>query len=107
MRPTAAQLSGRNSARSSRFAKSMASTIATSDGRPDPLNRFATIGPVLPEAARRPTPKGGEPTDPHCGPPSPKLRPAPVIDLAGLIQRKFRLDGHSPAPPASTASPPL
>src|SRR5207247_5729883 len=30
-----------------------------------------------------------------------------VIDLAGLIQRKFRLDGHPPAPPASTASPPL
>src|SRR5438132_12289300 len=29
------------------------------------------------------------------------------IDLAGLIQRKFRLDGHPPAPPASTASPPL
>src|SRR5438093_4528451 len=30
-----------------------------------------------------------------------------VIDLAGLIQRKFRLDGHPPAPPPSTASPPL
>src|SRR5438552_10653560 len=30
-----------------------------------------------------------------------------VIDLAGLIQRKFRLDGPPPAPPASTASPPL
>src|SRR3989449_6782798 len=30
-----------------------------------------------------------------------------VIDLAGLIQRKFRLDGHPPAPSASTASPPL
>src|SRR5438876_11721734 len=30
-----------------------------------------------------------------------------VIDLAGLIQRKFRFDGHPPAPPASTASPPL
>src|SRR5213594_3068065 len=38
MRPTAAQLSGRNSARSSRFAKSVASTIATSDGRPDPAH---------------------------------------------------------------------
>jgi len=25
-----------------------------------------------------------------------------VIDLAGLIQRKFRLDGHPPAPPPST-----
>src|SRR5436309_1018273 len=36
MRPTVAQLSGRNSARSSRFAKSVASTIATSAGRPDP-----------------------------------------------------------------------
>jgi len=35
MRPTAGQLSGRNSAESSRFAKSAASTIATSDGRPD------------------------------------------------------------------------
>src|SRR6267142_1064210 len=30
-----------------------------------------------------------------------------VIDLAGLIQRKFRPYGHPPAPPASTASPPL
>src|SRR5207249_3203723 len=30
-----------------------------------------------------------------------------VIDLAGPIQRQFRLDGHPPAPPASTASPPL
>src|SRR5437899_3297706 len=36
IRHTAAQLSGLNSARSSRFAKSVASTIATSDGRPDP-----------------------------------------------------------------------
>src|SRR6266404_3382895 len=36
MRLTAAQLSGRNSARSSQFAKSVASTIATSDGPPDP-----------------------------------------------------------------------
>src|SRR3989442_1342503 len=36
MRPTAGQLSGRNSAGSSRFAKSVASTIATSDGPPDP-----------------------------------------------------------------------
>src|SRR6267142_1413246 len=30
-----------------------------------------------------------------------------VIDLAGLIQRKFRPYGHPLAPPASTASPPL
>jgi hypothetical protein len=36
MHPTAGQLSGRNSAASSRFAKSAAYTIATSDGRPDP-----------------------------------------------------------------------
>src|SRR5207249_10121171 len=36
MHPTADQLSGRNSAGSSRFAKSVASTIATSDGPPDP-----------------------------------------------------------------------
>src|SRR5206468_2681053 len=35
MRPTAGQLSSRNSAGLSRFAKSVASTIATSDGRPD------------------------------------------------------------------------
>src|SRR5206468_12169716 len=34
MHPTAGQLSGRNSAASSRFAKSVAYTIATSDGRP-------------------------------------------------------------------------
>src|SRR5436189_189501 len=37
MHPTAGQLSGRNSAESSRFAKSVAYTIATSDGRPDPV----------------------------------------------------------------------
>src|SRR2546426_9467229 len=36
MHPTAGQSSGRNSAGSSRFAKSVASTIATSDGPPDP-----------------------------------------------------------------------
>src|SRR3989454_7380512 len=36
MRPTAAQLSGRNSAGSPRSAKSVASPIATSDGPPDP-----------------------------------------------------------------------
>src|SRR5882724_5351763 len=30
-----------------------------------------------------------------------------VIDLAGLIQRKFRPYGHPLAPPAPTASPPL
>src|SRR5438445_11208981 len=36
MRPTAGELSGRNSAESSRFGKSVASTIATSDGPPDP-----------------------------------------------------------------------
>src|SRR5437667_12109870 len=36
MRPTAGELSGENSAGSSRFAKSVASTIATSDGPPDP-----------------------------------------------------------------------
>src|SRR2546427_13228849 len=32
---------------------------------------------------------------------------ANVIDLAGRIQRKFRLDGHPPAPAVSPASPPL
>src|SRR5438093_4755542 len=36
MGPTAAQLSRRTSARSSRFPKSVASFIAMSDGRPDP-----------------------------------------------------------------------
>jgi len=35
MHPTAGQLSGRHSAGSSRFAKSVASTIAMSDGRPE------------------------------------------------------------------------
>src|SRR5438477_9913456 len=33
--------------------------------------------------------------------------PRQVIDLAGLIQRKFRPYGHPLAPPASTASPAL
>src|SRR5207244_7778898 len=36
MRPSAGQLRGRDSAESSRFGKSVASTIATSDGPPDP-----------------------------------------------------------------------
>jgi len=36
MRPTAGQLSRRSSVGSSRFVKSVASTIATSDGRPEP-----------------------------------------------------------------------
>ena len=46
MHPTAGQLSGRNSAESSRFAKSVAYTIATSDGRPDPAQsvRHARAG---------------------------------------------------------------
>src|SRR5437773_6954311 len=30
-----------------------------------------------------------------------------LIDLAGLIRRRSQLDDYSPAPPASTASPPL
>src|SRR5437879_6357060 len=30
-----------------------------------------------------------------------------VIDLAGLIRRRSQLDDYSPAPPASSASPPL
>ena len=43
MRHTAAQLSGLNSARSSRFAKSVASTIATSDGPPDPAEPVRAV----------------------------------------------------------------
>src|SRR2546428_8339150 len=42
-----------------------------------------------------------------CSPDGVLAKDSQVIDLAGLIQRKFRLDGHPPAPPASTASPPL
>src|SRR2546422_7934284 len=70
MRPTAAQLSGRNSARSSRFAKSVASTIATSAGRPDPAQsvRRDRARPSV-RLLAAPPPKGGEPTDPHCWPP--------------------------------------
>src|SRR5437867_12922558 len=75
MRPTAAQLSGRNSARSSRFAKSVASTIATFDGRPDPAHsvRHDRARPsVSPLAA--PLPKwlasfSGALTSPHSSPP--------------------------------------
>src|SRR3989441_13220932 len=39
--------------------------------------------------------------------PSPNTRQAPSDGSGWLIQRKFRLDGLPPAPPASTASPPL
>src|SRR2546428_3087637 len=42
-----------------------------------------------------------------CSPDGVLAKDSQVIDLAGLIQRKFRLDGHPPAPPASTAFPPL
>ena len=75
MRPTAAQLSGRNSARSSRFAKSVASTIATSAGRPDPAQsvRHDRARPSV-RLLAAPPPKGpasfsGDSTDPHCWPP--------------------------------------
>jgi hypothetical protein len=47
MRPTVGQLSSRTSAGSSRFAKSVASTIVTSDGRPDaapPVHHAGTLG---------------------------------------------------------------
>ncbi len=56
MHPTAGQLSGRNSAGSSRFAKSVAYTIATSDGRPDPAQsvRHARARPSV-RLLRRPT----------------------------------------------------
>src|SRR5437867_4317351 len=58
MHPTAGQLSGRNSAESSRFAKSVAYTIATSDGRPDPVQsvRHARAGP--PSGCSVTTPSG-------------------------------------------------
>src|SRR2546427_1792037 len=75
MRPTAAQLSGRNSARSSQFAKSVASTIATSDGPPDPAEpvRDDQSHPSV-RLLAAPPPKGpasfsGGPTGPHCLPP--------------------------------------
>src|SRR5882724_1581566 len=85
MRPTADQLSGRNSARSSRFAKSVASTIATSAGRPDPAQsvRHDRARPSV-RLLAAPPPKGpasfsGGSTDPHCWPPlclpSPKRSP--------------------------------
>ena len=38
--------------------------------------------------------------------PSPKFRPSrQVIDLSALIRRRSRLNGHSPAPPASPPEP--
>ena len=47
MRPTPGQLSGRNSGGSSRFAKSVASTIATSAERPDPATSPPRWGPLV------------------------------------------------------------
>src|SRR6267142_3983360 len=44
-RPTAGQLSSRNAAGSSRFVKSVASTIATSDARPDAAQLVHHAGP--------------------------------------------------------------
>jgi hypothetical protein len=43
MRPTAGELSGRNSAESCRFGKSVASTIATSDGPLDPAEPVRNV----------------------------------------------------------------
>ena len=51
MRPTAGSLNRRNSAGSSRFAKSVASTIATFGWRPDTAHPFPTLAPEY--AARR------------------------------------------------------
>src|SRR5438093_978068 len=75
MHPTAGQLSGRNSAESSRFAKSVAYTIATSDGRPDPAQsvRHDRARPSV-RLLAAPTPKrsaafSGGPTDLLAAPP--------------------------------------
>jgi hypothetical protein len=76
MRPTAGQLSGRNSAGSSRFAKSVASTIATSAGRRSPTpvglqrHQRAPSAPLLFLAAVRPllriSSRRGSPTARGC-----------------------------------------
>jgi hypothetical protein len=95
MRPTAAQLSGRNSARSSRFAKSVASTIATSDGQPDPaqpVRHGRALPPVRPLAA--PPPK-------KVRPPSVAARLTRTAGLPSCLQspkRSLRLSReHRPS----------
>src|SRR3989442_1685801 len=74
MHPTAGQLSGRNSAGSSRFAKSVASTIATSDGPPDPAESVRDDRTRPSVRLLAPTPKrsasfSGGPTDLLAAPP--------------------------------------
>src|SRR5437870_2944134 len=74
MHPTAGQLSGRNSAGSSRFAKSVASTIATSDGPPDPAesvrdDRARPSVRLLAPAPKRSASLSGGPTDLLAAPP--------------------------------------
>src|SRR5207244_367699 len=86
MRPTAGQLSGRNSARSSRFAKSVASTIVTSDGRPDPAQAGRRHSAVPHRAGTLPslykdTPHGRRLERPELG------RVFPILEVAGLHHR--------------------
>src|SRR3989441_11027576 len=74
MHPTAGQFSGRNSAGSSRFAKSVASTIATSDGPPDPAESVRddrcrpSVG-LLPPTPKRSASFSGGPTVLLAAPP--------------------------------------
>jgi hypothetical protein len=72
MHRTADQLSGPNAAGSSRFAKSVACTIATAAGRPDPAQSIATVAVVrLPPLSS---------TSFHGGPDGPRrLAPLPPI----------------------------
>src|SRR5437667_2556881 len=74
MHPTAGQLSGRNSAGSSRFANSVASTIATSDRPPDPAESVRDDRTRPSVRLLAPTPKrsasfSGGPTDLLAAPP--------------------------------------
>src|SRR2546425_8064425 len=74
MHPTAGQFSGRNSAGSSRFAKPVASTIATSDGPPDPAESFRDDGSrpsvrLLARTPKRSASCSGGPTDLLAVPP--------------------------------------
>src|SRR2546428_4622609 len=111
MHPTAGQLSGRNSAGSSRFAKSVASTIATSDGPPDPAESVRDDRARPSVRLLAPTPKrsasfSGGPADLLAAPPiysllaflglSREHRPSSTEWDDGLAKdRRFRCSGSA------------
>src|SRR2546425_2293335 len=96
MHRTAGQLSGPRSVGSSRFAKSVACTIATSAGQPDPAQSVRTPGHVLPSGCSAALPRA--PPLSVVGPdvPTKRLAPLPVICSLPAFPRLSR--EHRPLP---------